>query len=48
MNTKAAGTLTYTGWGLLTLVFWLLFGEFAIAMRERTAVPSAVELLRQG
>jgi maltose/moltooligosaccharide transporter len=47
MNTKAAGTLTYTGWGLLTLVFWLLFGEFAIAMRERASAPSATELLRQ-
>lgn len=47
MNTKTAGTLIYTGWGLLTLVFWLLFGEFAIAMRERTSAPSAIELLRQ-
>lgn len=47
MNTRSAGTLTYTGWGVSTLVFWLLFGQFAIAMRERSAIPSATELLRQ-
>jgi maltose/moltooligosaccharide transporter len=47
MNTRSAGTLAYTSWGLVTLFFWLLFGEFAIAMRERSAVPSATELLRQ-
>lgn len=47
METRSAGTLTYTSWGLCTLIFWLLFGEFAIAMRERSAVPSAIELLRQ-
>jgi maltose/moltooligosaccharide transporter len=47
METRSAGTLTYTSWGLCTLIFWLLFGQFAIAMRERTAVPSALELLRQ-
>lgn len=47
METRSAGTLTYTAWGLCTLVFWLLFGEFAIAMRERSAVPGATELLRQ-
>ena len=47
METRSAGTLTYTSWGLCTLVFWLLFGEFAIAMRERSAIPSATELLRQ-
>ena len=32
---------------MATLIFWLLFGEFAIAMRERSAVPGATELLRQ-
>ena len=47
METRSAGTLTYTSWGLCTLVFWLLFGEFALAMRERSAIPSATELLRQ-
>lgn len=47
METRSAGTLTYTSWGLCTLIFWLLFGEFAIAMRERSAIPSALELLRQ-
>jgi maltose/moltooligosaccharide transporter len=47
LNTRSAGTLVYTGWGVATLTFWLLFGEFAIAMRERSAVPGAIELLRQ-
>jgi len=47
VNTRSAGTLTYTGWGIATLMFWLLFGEFAIAMRERSAIPGAIELLRQ-
>lgn len=47
MNTRTAGTLTYTSWGLATLIFWLLFGEFAIALRERSASPGAIELLRQ-
>lgn len=47
MNTRSAGALTYTSWGLVTLICWLLFGEFAISMRERSAIPSATELLRQ-
>lgn len=47
MSNKSAGTLTYTAGGLCILFFWLLFGEFAIAMRERAAVPSVLELLRQ-
>ena len=44
---RAAGTLIYTTGGLLILFVWLLFGDFAIAMRERAAVPSVMELLRQ-
>jgi maltose/moltooligosaccharide transporter len=47
MDKRSNGTLTYTTWGIVTLFFWLLFGEFAIAMRERSAVPTATELLRQ-
>jgi maltose/moltooligosaccharide transporter len=41
------GTLRYTSAGLAIVVFWLLFGEFAIAFRDRAAVPSVTELLRQ-
>ncbi|MFY7863961.1 MFS transporter [Roseateles sp.] len=44
---RVAGTLVYTAGGLLILFLWLLFGDFAIAMRERAAVPSVMELLRQ-
>jgi maltose/moltooligosaccharide transporter len=42
-----AGTLRYTAAGLGIVIFWLLLGEFAIAMRERSALPSALELLRR-
>lgn len=41
------GTLTYTAGGLATLFVWLLFGDFAMYMRERAAVPTVMELLRQ-
>ena len=47
MEKRTAGTLTYTATGLCILFFWLLFGEFAMAVRERAAVPSVLELLRQ-
>jgi hypothetical protein len=43
----AVGTLRYTGAGLAIVVFWLLFGEFAIAFRDRSAIPGVMELLRQ-
>lgn len=42
-----AGTLRYTAAGLAIVIFWLLLGEFAIAMRERSALPSVLELLRR-
>lgn len=42
-----AGTLTYTAGGLATLFIWLLLGDFAMYMRERAAVPTVMELLRQ-
>lgn len=51
MNTvnhdRIVGTMTYTVGGLCVLFFWLLFGDFAIALRERAASPSVLELLRQ-
>ncbi|WP_075795808.1 MFS transporter [Massilia putida] len=43
----AAGSLRYTVAGLAIVVFWLLFGEFAIAFRDRSAIPGVMELLRQ-
>ena len=39
--------MTYTAGGLCILFFWLLFGDFAISMRERAGFPSVMELLRQ-
>jgi len=46
-SVHAAGTLRYTAAGLAIVVFWLLFGEFAIALRDRSALPGVLELLRQ-
>ena len=43
----AVGTLRYAGAGLAIVVFWLLFGQFAIAFRDRSAIPGVLELLRQ-
>jgi MFS family permease len=40
----SAGTLRYTTGGLLLLFFWLLWGDFAWAIRDRT-VPPIVQLL---
>ena len=36
-----AGTLTYTFSGLLALFFWLLLGDFAWTLRDRSAMPTA-------
>ena len=36
-----AGTLTYTSAGLVTLFCWLLLGDFAWAMRDRSVGPTA-------
>ncbi len=33
------GTLAYTAAGLVTIFFWLLLGDFAFSMRERSAQP---------
>jgi len=35
------GTLTYTFSGLLALFFWLLLGDFAWTLRDRSAMPTA-------
>ena len=42
-----AGTLVYTTAGLLALFFWLLFGDFAVAMRERSVGP-VIQLMLKG
>lgn len=47
LKNRTVGTLTYTTGGLAILFFWMLFGDFAITMRERVASPSVTELLRQ-
>src|SRR5256885_3639472 len=39
-----AGTLTYTFGGLVALFFWLLWGDFALNLKERS-VPDALKLL---
>lgn len=36
-----AGTLTYTSAGLVALFCWLLFGDFAWSMRDRSVAPMA-------
>jgi MFS family permease len=35
------GTLTYTSAGLVSLFVWLLFGDFAWSMRDRSVAPMA-------
>lgn len=42
-----AGTLTYTTGGLFLLFFWLLWGDFAWAMRDRTVGPLLGLLLKK-
>src|SRR6185295_9406054 len=34
-----AGTLIYTSGGIVLLFFWLLFGDFALSMRDRSVQP---------
>lgn len=38
-KTWHVGTLTYTGTGLTILFLWLLFGDFAWSMRDRSVAP---------
>ena len=40
------GTLSYTTLGLASLTFWLLWGDVAWSMRDRS-VPSVMQLLFQ-
>jgi MFS family permease len=40
-KTWKAGTLTYTTSGVVMLFIWLLFGDFAWSMRERSVGPMA-------
>lgn len=42
-----AGTLTYTSGGLVMLCFWLLWGDFPWAMKDRAVGPSATLLIKQ-
>lgn len=41
------GTLTYTAGGLAILFFWLLWGDFAWQMRERSVNPVLQVMLKQ-
>lgn len=43
-KTWSVGTLTYTSTGLIVLFCWLLWGDFAFAMKERS-IMSVVQLL---
>ena len=40
-KTWKAGTLVYTSAGLAMLFFWLLWGDFTWAMKDRAVGPSA-------
>lgn len=42
-----AGTLVYSGAGLAALFCWLVWGDFAWAMRDRATMPLAQLLLKQ-
>lgn len=46
-RTWTVGTLTYTSGGLVVLVVWLLWGDFAWWMRERSAMPMVQVLLKK-
>lgn len=46
-KTWKVGTLQYTGSALAVLFFWLLLGDFAWSMRERSVSPTLQLLLRK-
>ncbi len=46
-KTWTAGTLTYTSAGLVALFCWLLFGDFAWSMHDRSVAPMAQWYLKQ-
>ena len=39
VKTWTVGTLTYTAGGLALLFFWLLLGDFALNLRDRSVGP---------
>ena len=41
------GTLVYSSTGLAMLFFWLLWGDFTWAMKDRAVGPSATLLIKQ-
>jgi MFS family permease len=45
-KTWSVGTLTYSGAGLLALFGWLLWGDFAWALRERAIFPMVQFMLK--
>ncbi|HZZ43746.1 MAG TPA: MFS transporter [Tepidisphaeraceae bacterium] len=42
-----AGTLVYTAGGLGVVFFWLLWGDFAFQLKERSVQPTLTRLLQQ-
>ena len=46
-KTWRAGTLVYTGAGLVILFCWLLWGDFAWSMKERAAGPVFTVLVKK-
>ncbi len=46
-RTWSIGTLTYTSTGLGILFCWLLFGDFAWSMRDRSVAPMSAWYLKQ-
>lgn len=46
-RTWSVGTLTYTSAGLALVFAWLLFGDVAYMLRERSAAPVAQLMLKQ-
>ncbi|MES2310343.1 MAG: MFS transporter [Verrucomicrobiota bacterium] len=46
-KTWKIGTLVYTSAGLVSLCFWLLWGDFAWNMKERAVTPMAQLILKQ-
>lgn len=46
-KTWKAGTLVYSSAGLAMLFFWLLWGDFTWAMKDRAVGPSATLLIKQ-
>lgn len=45
-NLFRAGTLVYTSAGITVLFFWLLFGDFAFSMRDRSVGPTVQLFLK--